>query len=123
MNPIDSLKLETVPSAAYILMTSGTTGVPKKVGISFENLDWILTQFKDTFELSEKSRLLYLTDYTFDVSLMELFAPLYFDATQITMNSSDTSVKNLKSIGDLISVNNITYFSTLGLFEYQKSPI
>lgn len=112
MNPIDSLKLETVPSAAYILMTSGTTGVPKKVGISFENLDWILTQFKDTFELSEKSRLLYLTDYTFDVSLMELFAPLYFDATQITMNSSDTSVKNLRSIGDLISVNNITYFST-----------
>lgn len=106
------LKVNSVPKAAYILMTSGTTGVPKKVGISFDNLDWILTQFKDTFEFSEESRLLYLTDYTFDVSLMELFAPLYFGATQITMNSSDTSIKNLRSIGDLIQDNRITYFST-----------
>ncbi|WP_349533769.1 non-ribosomal peptide synthetase [Leuconostoc citreum] len=110
--PIPSLKLEIEPPAAYILLTSGTTGVPKKVGISFENLNWILTQFKDTFEFSENSRLLYLTDYTFDVSLTELFAPLYFEATQITMNSSDTSIKNLRSIGDLIKVNRITYFST-----------
>ncbi len=72
---------------AYVLFTSGTTGVPKGVSISFENLD----SFFDGFELlnyqvTEHDRFLQMFDLTFDLSICSFMIPMIYGASFYTLN-------------------------------------
>lgn len=72
----------------YIMFTSGSTGQPKGVLIernSYENfLSWIECTFS---EISSDDRLLNSTDYTFDVSLMEVGLLIVKNVQFMTCNS------------------------------------
>lgn len=63
-------------SPAYIMFTSGSTGVPKGVRLSHGNLLNFLPNMSTRFGFREGQRILALTNVVFDISLTELLFPL-----------------------------------------------
>ena len=67
---------------AYILFTSGTTGKPKGVPISFGNLQAFFDGFFDLgYELSSEDRFLQMFELTFDLSVMSFGIPTLLGAS------------------------------------------
>ena len=67
---------------AYILFTSGSTGVPKGVPVSIENVNNCFDFFLDKkqFNLNENDRFIQVFELTFDVSVFSFFLPLTIGA-------------------------------------------
>jgi D-alanine--poly(phosphoribitol) ligase subunit 1 len=62
---------------AYLLFTSGTTGTPKGVPLTRENVSSFVRSFEKLgYEFNEKDRFLQMFDLTFDLSVMSYLIPL-----------------------------------------------
>jgi len=71
---------------AYILFTSGTTGTPKGVPITRNNLAAFIQAFsRFGLELDENDRWLQMFDLTFDLSIMSYLLPLLHGACVYTI--------------------------------------
>jgi amino acid adenylation domain-containing protein len=102
--------LETKASAnnlAYILYTSGSTGLPKGVQIEHRNLYNLLLSVQKMPGLTHKDKLLAVTTISFDISITELFLPLITGA-QLVLTDSATS-KDGGALLDIIRHDNITF--------------
>jgi amino acid adenylation domain-containing protein/non-ribosomal peptide synthase protein (TIGR01720 family) len=66
---------------AYVLYTSGSTGQPKGVMVEHGGLLNTLLWFTNTYRLGRDSRVLLMTEYSFDVSVEEIFGTLIAGAT------------------------------------------
>jgi amino acid adenylation domain-containing protein len=74
--------------AAYAIYTSGSTGRPKGVVVSHQGLTNLLLDMRERLALTNGDRMLALTTVAFDISALELFAPLISGASVVMAESS-----------------------------------
>ncbi len=90
-------KMDTLPvlsrgvSEAYMIYTSGTTGQPKGVSQPYRTLySYMQTvSLPDNFNVGENSVILQFASIGFDVSVLEIFAALYYGGTLVIAQRED----------------------------------
>ena len=99
---------------AYIVYTSGSTGKPKGVLTTHAN---VVRVVKDAnyIELTERDRILQLSNYAFDGSVFDIYGALLNGAALILPDKEQTS--SVHMLADLIKRERITvFFVTTALF-------
>ncbi|MCO4821682.1 MAG: amino acid adenylation domain-containing protein [Flavobacteriaceae bacterium] len=91
---------------AYVLYTSGSTGKPKGVMITHRNLVNFLTSVKEKPGITASDRLLTITNFSFDMSVLDLYLPLISGATLVIAHE-DIS-KDGRLLFDLLRKESIT---------------
>ncbi|WP_459209776.1 amino acid adenylation domain-containing protein [Aquimarina rhabdastrellae] len=89
--------------SAYIIYTSGSTGTPKGVEIGHQSLLNFLLSMQQRPGLNEKDVLFSVTTYSFDISILEFFAPLItggsvFIVDQKTLSDPNTILQKLEGV-------------------------
>ncbi|MGY3901249.1 amonabactin biosynthesis non-ribosomal peptide synthetase AmoF [Aeromonas lusitana] len=70
-------------SVAYLMFTSGSTGLPKGVAVSHYALDHFAAAARCRYHLGEGARMLQFAPFNFDASIEEVFATLSAGATLV----------------------------------------
>ena len=70
MVPVDAFNL------MYVMFTSGTTGEPKGVMIEHRSVVNMVESIYDRCEISNDEYVLNLTNFCFDISVLEIFLTL-----------------------------------------------
>ena len=91
-------------SIAYLLFTSGSTGIPKGVAVAQRNVTAFLDYMVDRYEITENDRLSQMFDMTFDLSVFDMFVAWERGAC-VCCPSQKTLIKpeNLSMKPDLLS--------------------
>src|SRR5205807_2543220 len=75
LEPADSWKPAAwdPSSVAYVLFTSGSTGVPKGVTVRHSNVTWLIDTMVERYGIDENDRVSQTHELTFDVSVWDMF--------------------------------------------------
>jgi len=79
--PFTGSRTVEMSDVAYIMFTSGTTGVPKAVPISHANISHFLTSMSSRYELRPGDVVSQTFDLTFDLAMFDLFVAWSVGAT------------------------------------------
>lgn len=95
-------------SNAYIIYTSGSTGKPKGVSLSHKNLINFVYSFREHLQgVDITDRFISVTNICFDVSMSEIFTPLFFGASLYLYK--DLNYSTPKELAEYITKNEITF--------------
>jgi amino acid adenylation domain-containing protein/non-ribosomal peptide synthase protein (TIGR01720 family) len=74
---------------AYVMYTSGSTGVPKGIQVEHGNVLNFLAAMDELLSLGDKAALLAVTSICFDISVLEMFLPLISGATLVVAGADE----------------------------------
>lgn len=101
---------------AYIMFTSGSTGVPKGVPVSHENVLSYVNYLKERYELRPEDRFSQTFDLTFDLSVHDLFLSWSVGASLYVIPE-----KLLMAPAKFLKENNLTvWFSVPSLAQFMN---
>lgn len=93
--------------SGYMMFTSGSTGKPKGVKVSQANLVATLSAFGQLLPLKPSDRMLALTTFSFDISLLELLLPLIQGAS-VQIVAAQTQ-RDAQKLADCLADPQITH--------------
>jgi len=100
-------------SLAYIIYTSGSTGKPKGVMIPHHALTNFILSMKDSLGFTNKDKILAVTTYCFDISVLELLLPIITGGRCII--SHDDVNRDASLLKDMISKHKPTFLQATPL--------
>lgn len=103
----------TGEAIAYVMFTSGTTGMPKGVVLPHRSIVRMLCD-TDWLEMSEQTVTLHSSAFAFDTSIIDLFASLLHGGTLVVPPDGTLSISQLADAIQSHGVN--TLWLTSGLF-------
>lgn len=89
-----------IDSIAYLLFTSGSTGIPKGVAVAQRNVTAFLDYMVERYQVTERDRLSQMFDMTFDLSVFDMFVAWERGAC-VCCPSQKTLIKPGKFIKDM----------------------
>lgn len=111
--PVDELSSQS-ESIAYVIYTSGSTGAPKGVMITHENLINTLISVSKVIGISDEDVMVASSTIVFDISLLELLAPLIKGASVLILGKNAVfeneliGKENQYSLKSMIAEHNAT---------------
>lgn len=103
--PFTSVDVE-LSSSCYVLFTSGSTGKPKGVEVGHENVLNFLMAMSKRPGIIKEDKLLSVTTFSFDISVLEIFMPLINGATVYLAN--EDQIMDGDELARIIKNDNIT---------------
>lgn len=102
-----TIALQKIPvqNIAYILFTSGSTGIPKAVAISYAALNHFIVSSIQFLNMTEKDRMLQFARLNFDASIWEILTCFAAKAC-LVINPGDSL--NLTALNETIKKNKIS---------------
>ncbi|WP_303838822.1 amino acid adenylation domain-containing protein, partial [Ruminococcus flavefaciens] len=96
-------------SIAYTIYTSGSTGVPKGVVIKHNAAANTIQDINDKFEVNEKSCIIGLSAFSFDLSVYDIFGALSTGARLIIVNDQ----RDAEEIQNILNTNEVTFWNSV----------
>ncbi|MGO4773547.1 amino acid adenylation domain-containing protein, partial [Flavobacterium sp. W22_SRS_FK3] len=111
----ESLYKREVDSVAYVMYTSGTTGSPKGILISDENIITLINDPSSRIAIKASDRVLQWSNYAFDGSTYEIFGSLLSGASLYLIDNLEAS--DAGALSQIINKSELTIvFITTALF-------
>ena len=95
---------------AYVIYTSGSTGVPKGVAVKHKPVVNLIQWVNESFGVSSKDKLLFITSLCFDLSVYDIFGILAAGGSIRIVSNIDT--RNPERLLDMIKDENITFWDS-----------
>jgi len=96
---------------AYVIFTSGSTGTPKGVTITHKGAINTIDAINKEFNVNENDKILSLSEFSFDLSVYDIFGMLFTGGAIIFPDQS--KIKDVSHWWDLINKHRISIWNTV----------